>query len=467
MLASAGVARAGEAWLLSLEAPAAVPLGQPQRSLFGVGALPAAAAFRSFTPNLLGGLRLRAGAFANGPAPADRTLRDPGVGGLGSVTLAVRVRPLAKADEISRARGLWVELAGGGGLTGTLLRPTAEAGLGWNFRVGDRLTLGPSVRYLQVVQPSDPLEARDARIGLVGLEVGFFDPRPAPPVTVVAAAPPPPPAPAKDSDGDGILDPDDRCPHDPEDADGFEDQDGCPDPDNDHDGIADKMDHCPDKAEVVNGIDDEDGCPDEGLIELVNDRIVLEERVLFDTERARVKTAARPHLAAIVVLWKQHPEWTHMTIEGHTDVRGPDRFNDWLSEERAERVRAVLIELGMPEDHIDIKAYGKTKPRDPHTTPEGHQQNRRVEFVIVTGKQVPAAHAPEKQGEAKPAEGTPPPPKAPVAPPPLEPAPVAPPAVEPAPPAAPTPTAPPPQVAPPAPVSPPPLEPPPFAGGAR
>jgi outer membrane protein OmpA-like peptidoglycan-associated protein len=385
LAAPAAPARAGEAWLLSVEAPAAVPLGEPQRSQFRPGALPAATVYRSLAANVLGGLRLRAGGFANGPAPSDPTLRDPGIGGLGALSLALRVRPLARSDESSRSRGLWVELAGGGGLTGTLLRATAEAGMGWNFRAGKELLVGPSLRYLQVVQPADALDGRDARIGLIGLEIAFFDPRPAPPVVAVAA---PPPA-RIDSDSDGILDPDDRCPHEAEDPDGFEDQDGCPDLDNDHDGVADRLDHCPDRPEVVNGVADDDGCPDEGLIELKGDRIVLDERVLFDTERARVKTAARPHLTAIVTLWKQHPEWERMTIEGHTDVRGPDRFNDWLSAERADRVRTVLVELGLPADRIDTKGYGRSKPRDPNPTPEGHQQNRRVEFVISTA--APAA----------------------------------------------------------------------------
>ena len=431
-LGAAAPARAGEAWWLSVEAPVAVPLAQPQRSLFGPGALPAATAYRSLTPQLLGGLRLRAGAFANGPAPADRTLRDPGVGGLGALSVAVRVRPLARGDDDSRARGLWVELAGGGGLTGTLLRATAEAGLGWNFRVG-KIALGPALRYLQVVQPADPLDSRDARMVLLGVEAAFFDPRRAPVMAVAPAAAPPP----RDSDGDGIADAADHCPHDPEDVDGFEDADGCPDPDNDRDGIADQQDHCPSAAEVVNGVDDQDGCPDEGLIELKGDRIVLEERVLFDTERARVKTAARPHLAAIVTLWKQHPEWTRMTIEGHTDVRGPDRFNDWLSEERADRVKHALVELGMPADRIDTKGYGRKRPRDPETTAEAHQQNRRVEFVIEQPA-APAARA-EKSPSTSTSTSTStketpaptPVAPAPVTPPPVTPVPVAPPPLTP------------------------------------
>ncbi len=65
-----------------------------------------------------------------------------------------------------------------------------------------------------------------------------------------------------DRDGDGIKDDVDKCPDDPEDKDGFQDEDGCPDPDNDQDGILDKNDACPNDPETKNGIADEDGCPD-------------------------------------------------------------------------------------------------------------------------------------------------------------------------------------------------------------
>ncbi|MEZ4470772.1 MAG: thrombospondin type 3 repeat-containing protein [bacterium] len=67
-----------------------------------------------------------------------------------------------------------------------------------------------------------------------------------------------------DSDQDGVLDLDDRCPSSPEDEDGFEDDDGCPDVDNDQDGIRDSLDRCPDEPETVNGFQDADGCPDAG-----------------------------------------------------------------------------------------------------------------------------------------------------------------------------------------------------------
>ncbi len=76
-----------------------------------------------------------------------------------------------------------------------------------------------------------------------------------------------------DTDGDGIVDTKDKCPNDPEDKDGFEDSDGCPDLDNDVDGVRDKVDKCPaadkdkknsfkDTKEDKDGFEDSDGCPD-------------------------------------------------------------------------------------------------------------------------------------------------------------------------------------------------------------
>ncbi len=65
-----------------------------------------------------------------------------------------------------------------------------------------------------------------------------------------------------DTDADGLVDASDRCPNEPEDAEGFEDQDGCPDPDNDGDGLPDVQDTCCFAAEDADGVQDLDGCPD-------------------------------------------------------------------------------------------------------------------------------------------------------------------------------------------------------------
>ena len=66
----------------------------------------------------------------------------------------------------------------------------------------------------------------------------------------------------RDSDGDGIENARDKCPLVPEDKDGFQDEDGCPDEDNDGDHRPDAEDKCPNIAEDIDGFEDDDGCPD-------------------------------------------------------------------------------------------------------------------------------------------------------------------------------------------------------------
>jgi outer membrane protein OmpA-like peptidoglycan-associated protein len=166
--------------------------------------------------------------------------------------------------------------------------------------------------------------------------------------------------------------------HEPEDADGVADWDGCPEEDADADGVADPVDACPGAAEVVNGVDDADGCPDDGLITLEGDRVILDDRVLFETNLAHVRHAARPVLAAIARLFLSHPDWATMRIEGHADERGTPEFNRELSRRRAERVRDVLAELGVPIERMEAFGLGEDHPRSDHL-----DENRRVEFVMV------------------------------------------------------------------------------------
>jgi len=403
-----GVTRAEEPWLLHLDANLALPVGQPQSDLFGPGLGAAATLERSILPWVSLGARVRGLFLFDGPAPTQTGRADPGMGTLATLAAVVRLRPLASAGDPRRGTGLWLDLAGGGGFTGSNLRSSLELGLGYGFAWGD-YDIGPSVRYVQVIEPnSGGLDDRDARLLLVGLRVSLFDARP-------EAAPPPAPTPGDrdfdrildpddacpdepedydgfedvdgcpdpDNDQDGILDPDDECPDEAEDVDGFEDEDGCPDPDNDQDGFLDPDDECPDEAEVINGVDDDDGCPDEGLIEMVDDRIILEERVLFDFERARVKHEASPVLTAIVNLIGQHPEWSRLRVEGHADIRGVEAYNQRLSERRARNVMRALVRLGVDRDIISSVGYGSTHPRDLHRTELAHQRNRRVEFVVL------------------------------------------------------------------------------------
>ena len=391
--AHADVAQTLRETVINVEAPVAIPLSEPLRDRFGIGTMPALSASLPLGGWTLVGLRLRGGFLSNGSAPSDPAIRDPGMGGLLALTVMGRFRPLAGRQVDSRAMGPWIEIGVGPGLTGTLVRGVGEAALGWNFGWGGWI-FGPSARYLHVLQPHSALDSSDAQVALLGVEIVMRDshrPAPivAPPVAAVVVEKPK----VLDRDGDGIPDDVDKCPNEPEDKDGFEDDDGCPDLDNDKDGIPDLADACPNEPETVNGVDDQDGCPDEAPIVVREDRILLTERVLFDTNRARVRTPGRPALEAVLNLWKQHPEWDHLVIEGHADRHGPDPFNDWLSRERAERARKVLIGMGFPPDKLVLAAFGRKQPRVEGKNGEADRQNRRVEFAIIKKVEEPAKSA--------------------------------------------------------------------------
>lgn len=98
----------------------------------------------------------------------------------------------------------------------------------------------------------------------------------------------------------------------------------------------------------------------EGLVALVDDRIVLEERVLFDVNRARVRSRAWPVLRAIAELYRQHPEWIRLRVKGHADVRGARAFNQRLSELGARQVPGA-----------SARRFASTRRRGRRSSPTG------------------------------------------------------------------------------------------------
>jgi outer membrane protein OmpA-like peptidoglycan-associated protein len=194
--------------------------------------------------------------LSDGKAPTDPDLADNGAASAAAVGVGVRVRPFAtRAKEIDlfHPSGIWLSTAGAITRTGDLTRPAFNVQAGWDAQLGNgAYGLGPTAGYLHVFQPDDQLRSDDAHIVMVGIHA-FFD------FGRYGAMPPR----DLDSDGDGLIDKVDQCPTEPEDKDGFEDEDGCPDPDNDQDGILDDVDRCRDVPEDPDGFEDDDGCPEE------------------------------------------------------------------------------------------------------------------------------------------------------------------------------------------------------------
>ena len=217
-----------------------------------------------------------------------------------------------------------------------------------------------------------------------------------------------------DNDRDGLADSVDECPNSPEDIDGFEDEDGCPELDNDQDGLNDKVDQCPDEAEDMDGFEDDDGCPDcdndgdgvpecpeeidkcpdkpaktaDGcpkykLVTVTEQKIELKQTVYFATAKATIRKRSFPLLSDVAQALQDNPKIA-VRIEGHTDSRGSDKYNKKLSTARAGSVRKYLIDKGIDESRMTSEGYGERVPIADNRTKGGREQNRRVEFVIVS-----------------------------------------------------------------------------------
>jgi outer membrane protein OmpA-like peptidoglycan-associated protein len=109
--------------------------------------------------------------------------------------------------------------------------------------------------------------------------------------------------------------------------------------------------------------------------------IVNMSDVLFDTGSYTLKPGAREKLAKISGILLAYPS-LKIQVEGHTDSVGGDDYNQRLSEQRAQSVREYLVDQMVSADSVTAFGFGKSKPVATNDTPEGRQQNRRVELVV-------------------------------------------------------------------------------------
>ncbi len=103
--------------------------------------------------------------------------------------------------------------------------------------------------------------------------------------------------------------------------------------------------------------------------------------VLFKSGSFELLPGARERLAKVsgIVLAYQG---LRLAVEGHTDSIGTDEYNRRLSEQRADAVRDYLVQQGITSAAITASGFGKSEPVASNDTPEGRQQNRRVELVV-------------------------------------------------------------------------------------
>ncbi|RJP73542.1 MAG: OmpA family protein [Candidatus Abyssobacteria bacterium SURF_17] len=102
---------------------------------------------------------------------------------------------------------------------------------------------------------------------------------------------------------------------------------------------------------------------------------------LFGVDEYSLQPGARQNLEGVAQVLKRYPEFI-VIVEGHTDSRGEESYNQWLSERRSRIVADVFVGAGLDPTRIQVVGYGESRPLTTNRTSEGRQQNRRVELHI-------------------------------------------------------------------------------------
>lgn len=188
-----------------------------------------------------------------------------------------------------------------------------------------------------------------------------------------------------DPDKDGLIGEADKCPQAP----GRPENQGCPDTDSDGDGIVDREDECADLPSNARG---KNGCP--GAF-IKGDEIVILDQVHFATDKDVILDDSKPILEDVYNVMVRYPEIQEIQIEGHTDIRAGDAYNQALSQRRVNSVKVYLEGRGIDPSRLKAKGFGHAQPvyddsgclgPDEELTPTCRHMtstNRRVLFRIT------------------------------------------------------------------------------------
>ena len=138
------------------------------------------------------------------------------------------------------------------------------------------------------------------------------------------------------------------------------------DGDDDEDGVLNSKDRCPNTPKLVRV--DERGC-------------WASRDVYFETNSAEIDESSKELLRTLgVAVLKANPD-LRVRVDGHTDARGSDAYNQQLSERRAAAVRSFFIAEGIEAGRLESRGFGESQPAAPNDTAENMRLNRRVEFT--------------------------------------------------------------------------------------
>jgi outer membrane protein OmpA-like peptidoglycan-associated protein len=124
-------------------------------------------------------------------------------------------------------------------------------------------------------------------------------------------------------------------------------------------------------------------------VERVGEGIVVEfnSKVLFGFDESGISSQAQQSLNDLVTILQKYPD-TDIEIQGHTDDKGTEAYNQRLSEERATNVASFLKGKGIASSRVNIRGFGETAPKYSNDSESGRAENRRVDFLITANEKM-------------------------------------------------------------------------------
>ena len=132
-------------------------------------------------------------------------------------------------------------------------------------------------------------------------------------------------------------------------------------------------------AAAVNAGEVQDAALCQGLF----NQLKGDTRINFASGKAEIRGASSFDLLNALASAANQCKSFKIQVEGHTDSEGADEYNQWLSEQRANSVKAYLADNGVEIDRMTAIGFGENKPIATNDTPEGKAANRRINFVVT------------------------------------------------------------------------------------
>lgn len=116
-------------------------------------------------------------------------------------------------------------------------------------------------------------------------------------------------------------------------------------------------------------------------------KITFDSGLLFAFDSDDLNSETKQNLTELAQTLNKYED-TNILIEGHTDAKGSEEYNEELSERRAESVADFLRDQGVKASRITTEGYGESQPVASNESESGRQENRRVEVAIYANKRM-------------------------------------------------------------------------------